>query len=128
MVLFFSLAAVMTLRGFAYAEDISRQKSTLESAMVVTQNAAELLKSTGGDFVGTAEKMAGIIEEGRLIIRCSSEGQPAAEADRYGFSVIAEPIPSENPLLESAHIKAVFEDEIILAFDVSWQRGTSHGS
>ena len=123
MVLFFSLIAAITLRGFSSAREISDRKNVLESAIVVTQNTAEVLKSTGGDFVCAAEKLSGGLEAGRLVLDCDRSGQPIqVDGSEVYFSVIAEQIPTENPLLGSAHISAVFAGEIILEFDVCWQR------
>ena len=124
MVLLFSLIAAITLRGFSTAEDISNRKSALESAIIVTQNTAEMLKSTRGDFSYTAEKMFGVAGEDGLVIRYDKSGRPSS--DNEYFSVIAERIETDDPLVGGAHIRAVYEDEIILEFDVCWQRGDSN--
>lgn len=129
MVLFFSLIVALTLRGFSCAQDNSYRKSILESAIIVTQNTAEILKSTGGDFAYTAEKMFGASEEGSLIIHCDKNSQPlSGVTSEKHFSIVAVQIEMENPLLDGAHISAVYEDEIIFEFDVCWQRRAQYGS
>ena len=50
MLLVFSLAAALCLRGFAWAEEQSKLLQQQNQATIRAQNAAELLKATRGDY------------------------------------------------------------------------------
>lgn len=68
MVLVFALAAGLCLQSFAKAREISDQTSRKDAASLLAQNAAELLKATGGDV-----EKAGSLSEGSFHLEIRKE-------------------------------------------------------
>lgn len=54
MLLVFALAAALCLRAFAWADQISRENAARDEAVFRAQNAAQILKSCGGDYMAAA--------------------------------------------------------------------------
>ena len=52
MVMIFALAAAVCLLIFAQARNLSREAASTDEAVILAQNAAEVLKATGGDREG----------------------------------------------------------------------------
>ncbi len=55
MLLVFALSAALCLRAFAWADQISRENAARDEAVLRAQNAAQILKSCGGNYMGAAD-------------------------------------------------------------------------
>ena len=100
MVLVFALAAALCLNVFAAAERISRETACRDEAVLIAQNAAEILKATSGDAD-----------------RVMAELTPAAG----GFRLEIEQMDTVSPLLGEAEIRVYLENEQIFMLRTGWQ-------
>ena len=104
MVLVFALAAALCLNIFVKADEISRTIAYRDDAVLIAQNAAEMLQATSGDVQRTTEQL----------------GSAAAEK---GLRMVIEKTDSGMPLLGSAEIRVYLEDEELFALQTGWQEG-----
>lgn len=104
MILVFSLAAAACLGIFVKADEISRNTASRDEAVLIAQNAAEILKATSGDADRTAEIVG-----------------PAAE--EKGFSLVIEKAASGSPLLGSAEIHIIQDNKALFTLHTGWQEG-----
>ena len=97
MVLVFALAAAVCLLIFAQARNLSREAASTDEAVILAQNAAEVLKATGGD-----QKTA----------------QALAEAP-YRLDILPE--DSGIPGFAQAQILVYGEETLLFALRTGWQ-------
>lgn len=109
MLLVLAVAAAVCLHLFASAGVQAEQNRLQDRAMEQAQNTAEVLKSHTGDMEKAALLTGGSYENGVLTVSDS------------GFTVTAEPIPQDNPLLGMAQVTAASEGEILAQLTVCWQ-------
>ena len=97
MILVFALAAALCLQTFAQANIISEETARRDQAVTLAQNAAELLKATGGE-------------------------EEAAEAlSRNGFRVSVTRQPETIPGLARAVIQIFFKETMLFSLETGWQ-------
>lgn len=104
MVLVFALAAALCLRVFVKADEISQRIAYRDEAVLIAQNAAEVLKATSGD----AQRAAELLE-------------PAAA--EKGLHLVIKETDSGIPLLGRAEIRVYLENEELFALQTGWQEG-----
>ena len=98
MVLVFALAAALCLSAFVKADGLSCETVRRDAAVLLAQNAAEVLKATSGD-----SELA------------------AAAASESGYRVEIKKLKSEFPLLGQAEIRIFLEDDLIFSLRTGWQ-------
>ena len=99
MILVFAITAALCLQGFAAANKMSLRQERTSQAVILAQNAAEILKATCGDYEALSEM-----------------------PDSYHLTV--NPIETADPFLSSANIQIFFEDEMLFEITVAWQEVT----
>lgn len=104
MVLVFALAAALCLNVFVKADEISRTIAYRDEAVLIAQNAAEMLKATSGDVQRTAELL-----------------EPAAA--EKGLRLVIGETDSGSTLLGRAEIRVYLENEELFALQTGWQEG-----
>ena len=97
MILVFALAAALCLQVFARSAEISRETARQDQAVILAQNAAEVLKATSGD----------------------PEAAQALSREDYRISVT--PKPSRMPGLAEAEIQVSYENRVLFRLDTGWQ-------
>lgn len=102
MVLVFALAAALCLNVFAGADRISRETARRDRAVLLAQNAAEVLKATSGDEAYTMDML---------------ESAAAAE----GFRLEIDVKDSGSAYLGTAEIRIWQGDAVLFALDAGWQ-------
>ena len=125
MVLVFALAAALCLQGFALANRISTRMETRNQAITLAQNAAEMVKYYSGDLDMVAKHLNGEWE-GNILRTTDKPTLQAGEAqttDTQAFPLILEITPADSsvPLLGTATIRVLQEEEIIFEINVAWQ-------
>ena len=115
MILVFAIAAAVSLRVFVYADSRSEQNVVNDVAVNNCRNAAEILKSTGGDFARTAELLGA---------EQTPAGLEKASENEYGsFLLLVERQNNPNPLLGVARVTLKNQETgtEIYALTVKWQ-------
>lgn len=102
MVLVFALAAAICLDIFIKADEISRHVARRDEAVLIAQNAAEVLKATSGDTDRTMKLVMPGVRD---------------------FTVEIEKIESAQPLMGKAEIQVYLEDEMLFVLQTGWQEG-----
>ena len=97
MVLVFALAAALCLTAFVKADRISRETVRRDEAVLLAQNAAQVLKATSGDVERAAET-----------------------ADGSGYRLEIEQIDTYD-LLGQAEIRVWQEGELVFTLRTGWQ-------
>ena len=98
MVLVFALAAALCLTAFVKADQISRETARRDEAVLLAQNAAQVLKATSGDL----------------------EQAMATGADS-GYRLEIDWMDTAVSLLGKAEIRVWQEDELVFSLQVGWQ-------
>lgn len=97
MVLVFALAAALCLQTFAQAKVISEETARRDQAVTLAQNAAELLKATGGDL------------------------EAAETLSQNGYRVSVSKQPEALPGLTRAEIQVFFGETALFSLETGWQ-------
>ena len=102
MVLVFALAAALCLNAFVAADRISQETARRDEAVLLAQNAAEILKATSGDAEGVAQMLE-------------------ADAAAAGCRLEILTVDSGIALLGQAEIQVWQEDMQIFTLRTGWQ-------
>ena len=121
MILVFALTSVLCLQGFAAANRMSRRQERTGRAVVLAQNAAEILKYTTGDFEQAAELLGGQIESGIWEIYYDINAHVTFVKDDAAYLLQATPSADNDPFLGSSHIRVFSEEELLFEIKVAWQ-------
>lgn len=139
MVLIFALAAALCLQAFVKSDRLSRQMEARDRAVILCQNAAEVLRGTGGDVGEALRTAAGqclTTDRGEVTARFDENwelvpaGRSFGAGKQYYFAWIRE-LDSEVPGLGRAEIYvesvAPADGEVTRIFELetAWQREVS---
>ncbi len=111
MLLVFALAAALCLQAFAAADRTSAESARLDAAVTDAQNAAELLKSCGGDYEQAATILGGTWDGLLWVI----------PGEQYTLQIA--PVDSGHPLLGCAELRVCTAEEEIFSLHAAWQEG-----
>lgn len=75
MILVFALSAALCMQVFVFSSQTSRRYALRDRMVLETQNLAETLKSTHGDFPAAAEEAGGIWDGESWVLYYDSEGK-----------------------------------------------------
>lgn len=118
MLLVFAVAAAFCVQAFALSRDMSLEAAGLDSALAEAQNAAELLKSSGGT-AGEGLDLLGSVLGGR---QADGRWQTAAGSCTLEAAVEA------GCTVETVTIRCLdSEGEVLFSLPVAWQAGEHHG-
>ena len=98
MVLVFALAAAICLSAFVKADQISRETVRRDEAVLLAQNAAQVLKATSGDM---------------------DRAIAVAEGSDYRMEI--EQLKTGLTLMGQAEIRVWLEEELVFSLQTGWQ-------
>ena len=125
MLLVFSVAAAFCVQSFALSRDMSRQAAVLDHALTQAQNAAELLKSSGGTAGEGLELLCVTLGGNRQGDSWQWE-QALTEEGAATYTLEASASPEDDP--SQVTIRCLDEaGEILFSLPVAWQAGERHG-
>lgn len=126
MVLVFALSAALCIQAFVKADNISTGIEERSRAALAAQDAAELIKHSGGDMghalSGAGELLGGTYEQGMLYVDYDGDWNPS---DGYGaYRLTAQGVPVEEPGLYKALVQVVTGDpeepELLFELEAAW--------
>ena len=121
MLLVFALAAALCLQIFVFSRQLSDYCGMRSHGITVAQNAAELLKSTGGDLEECAGIGGGTWEEDCWQLALDA-GWQATSSDNAKYLLSVTLAEEKIPLLGTADIAVrKITGEELVGFSVSWQ-------
>ena len=122
MIGFFAVIAAICLQGIALANRISNEHSRNDRAVLAAQNIAEAIKAECGDLNAASDILSGDVQGDSLIVFYDPLGDIVSEEHTEGFKGIARITESERPLLGSASVQIIYENEVIYSLTVGWQK------
>lgn len=127
MLLVFALAAALCLQAFVLSDQMSGRCEERDRAVTAVQNAAETLKSCGGDLDAGVRILGGTSAGGQWQIGYDA-GWKQTAVDQAAYQVLVVLKPTEEPLLGSAEVLAqTVEGRQLFQLAVSWQEVEPHG-
>ena len=126
MALVFALAAAVCIQAFVKADRISVRSEEKSYAAFAAQDAAELLKYSGGDMghalSQAAELLEGTYEQELLYLDYDADWNRTKQDGVYRLT--ARGVPVEEPGLQKALVQVVTEDtedpELLFELEVAW--------
>lgn len=106
MFLVFSIATALCLKAFAVSDSISKENFARDEAVIIAQNAAELLKYNNGDVDTTKESLKDRIKK-----------------EEYELHIT--PLESTNPYLGKAEVLVTYKNKPVFSITTAWQEVTA---
>jgi hypothetical protein len=117
MVLVFALAAALCVQVFVLSDQISRRDQARDQAVVMAQNAAELLKDTRGDYGAVARTLGGTGDAQGLQVTYTQDWAPG----QGPYTLTAQPRESGVPGLGQAEIRVGSGEDDLVVLTAAWQ-------
>ena len=125
MLLVFALSAALCLRAFAWADRISRENAARDEAVFRAQNAAQILKSCGGDYLAAANLGGGSWNGEMWHICYGSDWNETAGEVSYRLEVL--PVTKRIEHLGEAAVRVCDAGgRELVKLNVSWQEVEPH--
>ena len=123
MVLVFAISASICVRCFVHADQLSKRQENRTSAVLVAQNAAELLKATSGDLEAAAEQLGGVCNADCWYMPMDEHWQVIEMREEAVFLLEVTREAASNLPLGSALLRVTAGDELLVELRVGWQEG-----
>ena len=115
MILVFALAAAVCMQVFVYSDKLSRYNRQRDDAVIIAQNAAEMLKLSDGELYAP--------------IYYDEDGQPIPEWENAAYQLNVAYSESGEPDLWTAKVEVIGSDNITLfELPVAGQRREVHSN
>lgn len=121
MLLVFALAAAVCLQSFVKSDQLSEASAARDQAVVVAQNTAEMLKSTGSD----GHTVAGV----HIQYDADWQVTQATDSVQARYTLIANRVDTGVPGLAAANV-AVHDNgngKLLFELEVAWQESLTGG-
>lgn len=125
MLLVFALAAALCLKAFVWSDAQSAESAAGDRAWIAAQNAAELLKYSGGDFRRAAQ-MGGGSSQGESWVILYDENWNVTD-EGYTYTLRAVPCESGLKYLGRAEVVVCQNSLELAALEVCWQEVDAYG-
>ena len=123
MVLVFAIGASICVRCFVHADQLSKRQENRTAAVLVAQNAAELLKSASGDLEQAAEQLGGICKDGNWYMPMDEHWQVIETREDAVFLLEVTVDAASDLPMGAALLRVTAGNEILVEFRVGWQEG-----
>lgn len=117
MLLVFALASALCIKAFAWADTESAAAAERDKALLMAQNAAQIIKNSGD--IAAAELLGGCAEGERWIIYYDEEWQSVEGGGVY--TLTAEPKEDGLRYMSAARVEVYKGAELLLSVDAAWQ-------
>lgn len=133
MVLVFALAAALCLQVFVLSSQTSRRNEAVDRAVSVCQNAAEMLKASGGDMdhaqSAAMERMGGGLFQGAWQVYYDKDWNVLPDEKNCAYRLVAQ---GENSSVRGLSRAKVWVSEIdsgkeLFFLNVAWQEVNGNG-
>ena len=121
MVLVFALSACICVRCFVHADQLSRQQEQKTQAMLVAQNAAELLKAENGSLEKAAAQMGGSCRENSWCLLLDASWEPGQDADSAECMLLVTRQDAGQLPMGKALVQVLRNDTVLVELQVAWQ-------
>lgn len=121
MVLVFALSACICVRCFVHADRLSRQQEQKTQAMLVAQNAAELLKAEKGDLEKAASQMGGTWDKNSWKLPLNASWEPVNAEKSTEFLLLVTKLDAGQLPMGKALVQVMRDDTVLVEVQVAWQ-------
>ena len=125
MIGIFAAAAAVCLSVFIKADRISQNAEDLDRAVEAAENAAEIIKYTGGDLEAAAKLLSGRTRSGSVVICFDADWNPT-DAEGAVFRIDA--VNYESEYLGKTDVLVYSGDSLIYKLTVGWQKEARDGN
>lgn len=123
MVLVFAISACVCVRCFVHADQLSKKQENKTAAVLVAQNAAELLKSTSGDMEKAADEMGGFCDGNSWCMPMDASWNVIGEREQAVYLLeVTREAQGELPV-GAALLRVTAAGETLVEIRVAWQEG-----
>lgn len=121
MLLVFAISTSICVRCFVHADQLSQRQENKAAAVLVAQNAAELLKSTSGNMEKAAEQMGGFCDGNSWCMPMNALWEAIEEREQAVFLLeVTRENKTELPL-GTALLRVTVGEESLIEIRVAWQ-------
>ncbi len=124
MVLVFALSACICVRCFVYADQLSRQQEQKTQAMLVAQNAAELLKAESGDLEKAVAQMGGSYQGDCWQLPMNGSWDAVNEEKPAEFLLLVTKLTTDELPVGKARVQVLRDDTVLVELQIAWQEET----
>lgn len=121
MVLVFAIITSICVRCFVHADHLSQRQENKASAVLVAQNAAELLKSTSGNMEKVAEQMGGFCEGDSWCMPMNASWEVIEDREQATFLLMVTREKATELPLGTALLRVTVGEESLIEIRVAWQ-------
>ena len=119
MIAVFAVATSICLYGFSLAHNISKERSTLDAAVLLAQDTCEMLKHAGGDTEKAAESLGASVDGSTLSI-CYDENKKLTDEASAAF-VVKAVLRRDASGLGTAEVTVYANGEAVYSLTTAWQ-------
>ena len=122
MLLVFALAAALCLQAFVKSDQLSKRSEARDRAAVLCQNAAEVIRSEGGNFNKAAERLGLTFGQGSTMFRYyDADWNPLSDIEG-AYCLTIHGLYDTPPGLGKASVSVVSEESgLLFEIEVAWQ-------
>ena len=121
MVLVFAIAASVCVQCFAYAHRLSKEQGKKTAAILMVQNAAELLKGASGDFSAIESQLGGSGTEQVWQVPMDQNWDAVPKLEQATYLLLIEKKSATSPYLGMASVQLQCRGETLVEITVAWQ-------
>ena len=121
MVLVFAIAASVCVQCFAYAHRLSKEQEKKTAAILMVQNAAELLKGASGDFSAIESQLGGSGTEQVWQVPMDQNWDAVPKLEQATYLLLIEKTSATAPYLGMASMQLQCRGETLVEITVAWQ-------
>lgn len=121
MVLVFAIAASVCVQCFAYAHRLSKEQEKKTAAILMVQNAAELLKGASGDFLAIESQLGGSGTEQVWQVPMDQNWDAVPKLEQATYLLLIEKTSATAPYLGMASVQLQCRGETLVEITVAWQ-------
>ena len=121
MIAIFAVSAALCLQGFALASKLSARQNAKDKAVIIVQNAAEMLKASHGDIDKLTTVYHSTTVDGAFTAYFDADFNNTQNSSSAEYTLTISPLNSESQFLGIAHVYVSDHDGILFEVNVAWQ-------
>lgn len=119
----FAIAAAICLQGFSKANEISKKRSELDTAVLLAQDTCEVLKHAHGDMDLVAELTGGVVTDDSIVIYRDGN-ESGSDKTETEFTVTVT-VTDSGDGIGKANVTVSTKTRSVYELRVTWQEDTA---
>ena len=121
MIAIFAVSAALCLKGFALASKLSARQNAKDKAVIIVQNAAEILKANHGDIDTLTTVYHSTTVDGAFVAHFDSDFNNTEYNNTAKYTLTVIPVSDASDYLGIVHVYVSDNDGILFEVNVAWQ-------